>query len=166
MTVLQVLDCFSTASVLVLSWIFLKVWYKCLHYSGVAICLAGIACLVTADYYGSRNYGAGMCVTDNFFINNISTFARLRVQRAHLENLHCLQCILKKSMNCTSWSDKIHTEYWKLAETVGQRNKWLEKLKQPHVDLQLNFSELLTICSLIYKCTWSYFSSFLFKIHG
>lgn len=59
MYVLQVLDCFSTASVLVLSWLFLKVRYQCLHYSGVTICLAGIACLVTADYYGSRYYGAG-----------------------------------------------------------------------------------------------------------
>ena len=55
----QVLDCFSTASVLVLSWIFLKVSYQCIHYSGVVVCLAGIACLVVADYYGSRYYGSG-----------------------------------------------------------------------------------------------------------
>ncbi|XP_067051425.1 solute carrier family 35 member F1-like [Acropora muricata] len=59
LTSIQVLDCFSTASVLVLSWIFLKVRYQCLHYSGVVICLIGIACLVIADYFGSRNYGAG-----------------------------------------------------------------------------------------------------------
>ena len=55
----QVLDCFSTVSVLVLSWIFLKVCYECIHYSGVLTCLAGIACLVVADYYGSRYYGSG-----------------------------------------------------------------------------------------------------------
>jgi len=55
----QVLDCFSTISVLVLSWIFLKVRYECIHYSGVLTCLAGIACLVVADYYGSRYYGSG-----------------------------------------------------------------------------------------------------------
>ncbi|KAJ7363595.1 hypothetical protein OS493_009755 [Desmophyllum pertusum] len=59
LTSIQVLDCFSTASVLVLSWIFLKVRYQCIHYSGVLICLAGIACLVVADYYGSRYYGSG-----------------------------------------------------------------------------------------------------------
>ena len=56
---LQVLDCFSTVSVLALSSIFLKVRYQCIHYSGVLICLAGIACLVVADYYGSRYYGSG-----------------------------------------------------------------------------------------------------------
>lgn len=42
-----------------LSWIFLKVRYQCLHYSGVAICLIGIACLIITDYFGSRNYGSG-----------------------------------------------------------------------------------------------------------
>ena len=55
----QVLDCFSLVSVLVLSWIFLKVRYEFVHYSGVLICLAGIACLVIADYFGSRYYGPG-----------------------------------------------------------------------------------------------------------
>lgn len=55
----QVLDCFSLVSVLVLSWIFLKVRYQFVHYSGVLICLAGIACLVIADYFGSRYYGPG-----------------------------------------------------------------------------------------------------------
>ena len=65
MNVFQVLDCFSTVSVLALSWIFLKVRYQCLHYCGVLICLAGIACLVIADYYGSRYYGAG--VFENYF---------------------------------------------------------------------------------------------------
>ncbi|XP_068698574.1 solute carrier family 35 member F1-like [Montipora foliosa] len=59
LTSVQVLDCFTTASVLALSWLFLKVRYQCLHYLGVAICLIGIACLVIADYFGSRNYGSG-----------------------------------------------------------------------------------------------------------
>ena len=54
------LDCFTTASVFALSWMFLKVRYQCLHYLGVAICLIGIACLVIADYFGSRNYGSGV----------------------------------------------------------------------------------------------------------
>lgn len=59
LTSIQVLDCFSTVSVLVLSYVFLKVRYECIHYSGVLTCLAGIACLVVADYYGSRYYGSG-----------------------------------------------------------------------------------------------------------
>ncbi|KAK3747918.1 hypothetical protein QZH41_008368, partial [Actinostola sp. cb2023] len=54
-----VLDCFSLPTVLVLSFLVLKVRYKCVHYVSVAICLVGIACLVTADYFGSRNYGPG-----------------------------------------------------------------------------------------------------------
>lgn len=59
LTSIQVLDCFSLVSVLVLSWIFLKVRYQFVHYSGVLICLAGITCLVIADYFGSRYYGPG-----------------------------------------------------------------------------------------------------------
>ncbi|XP_031574432.1 solute carrier family 35 member F1-like [Actinia tenebrosa] len=59
LTSIQVLDCFSLPTVLVLSLIFLKVRYKLVHYISVVVCLVGIACLVTADYYGSRYYGPG-----------------------------------------------------------------------------------------------------------
>ncbi|KAM7430957.1 hypothetical protein ABFA07_018400 [Porites harrisoni] len=71
LTSIQVLDCFTTASVLVLSWIFLKVRYQCVHYSGVVICLVGIICLVIADYYGSRYYGAGGTVCKNQVVGDI-----------------------------------------------------------------------------------------------
>ena len=83
---MQVLDCFTTASVLVLSWIFLKVRYQCVHYSGVVICLVGIICLVIADYYGSRYYGAGGTVymghfVDFFWRNCILIFdAKINIQ--------------------------------------------------------------------------------------
>ncbi|EDO32166.1 predicted protein [Nematostella vectensis] len=59
LTSIQVLDCFALVTVLALSFIFLKVRYKWIHYGGIGVCLVGIACMVTADYFGSRNYGPG-----------------------------------------------------------------------------------------------------------
>ena len=56
------MDCFAIASVLALSWIFLKIRYKLVHYVGVIVSLVGVACLVIADYYGTRYYGPGMLV--------------------------------------------------------------------------------------------------------
>lgn len=88
---IQVLDCFTTASVLVLSWIFLRVRYQCVHFSGVGICLVGIICLVIADYYGSRYYGAGGTVYLQHFVDFcilifIAKFSRKVVRESTSDN--------------------------------------------------------------------------------
>lgn len=41
----------------ILSIVILKAKYKLVHFSGIAICLAGMGVLVWADITGSRNQG-------------------------------------------------------------------------------------------------------------
>ncbi|XP_022247328.1 solute carrier family 35 member F2-like [Limulus polyphemus] len=49
LTSIQLLDCFTIAMVLALSWLFLKVRYKIVHILGVGVALLGVGCLVWAD---------------------------------------------------------------------------------------------------------------------
>lgn len=49
LTSIQLLDCFTIAVCLALSWIVLKVRYQMTHILGVGICLLGLGCVVWAD---------------------------------------------------------------------------------------------------------------------
>lgn len=51
---LQLLDSFTIASVMVLSFIFLRARYKIINFMGVSLSIVGILSLVLADFKGSR----------------------------------------------------------------------------------------------------------------
>nr|XP_020467164.1 solute carrier family 35 member F1 isoform X2 [Monopterus albus] len=55
----QLLDCFVIPVVLLLSWFFLLVRYKAVHFVGVGLCLLGIGCMVGADILLGRQQGFG-----------------------------------------------------------------------------------------------------------
>lgn len=55
----QLLDCFAIPVVLLLSWFFLLVRYKAVHFVGAGICLLGIGCMVGADILLGRQQGLG-----------------------------------------------------------------------------------------------------------
>lgn len=57
--VFQVLDCFTIPTVLFCSSCFLKVKYKCLHFTGVFVCLAGVSLLILADVLVDRHTNEG-----------------------------------------------------------------------------------------------------------
>ncbi|KAJ8383358.1 hypothetical protein AAFF_G00221480 [Aldrovandia affinis] len=59
LTSVQLLDCLILPVVLLLSWFFLLVRYKALHYVGVTVCLLGVACMVGADVLVGRQQGLG-----------------------------------------------------------------------------------------------------------
>ena len=50
----QLLDSFTIATVMALSFVFLRVRYKVINVMGVSLALIGIVCLVLADLRGSR----------------------------------------------------------------------------------------------------------------
>ncbi|XP_062415467.1 solute carrier family 35 member F1 isoform X3 [Pungitius pungitius] len=53
----QLLDCFGIPVVLLLSWFFLLVRYKTVHFVGVGLCLLGVGCMVGADILLGRQQG-------------------------------------------------------------------------------------------------------------
>ncbi|KAI3364025.1 hypothetical protein L3Q82_010784, partial [Scortum barcoo] len=53
----QLLDCFVIPVVLLLSWFFLLVRYKAVHYVGAGLCLLGIGCMVGADILLGQHQG-------------------------------------------------------------------------------------------------------------
>ncbi|XP_005103102.1 solute carrier family 35 member F2 [Aplysia californica] len=58
-TSVQVLDCFSIATVMLLSRIFLRTQYRFLHYCGVGTALLGLAGMVGADVITGKNGDGG-----------------------------------------------------------------------------------------------------------
>ncbi|XP_029281133.1 solute carrier family 35 member F1 [Cottoperca gobio] len=55
----QLLDCFVIPVVLLLSWFFLLVRYKAVHFAGTGLCLLGVGCMVGADMLLGRQQGLG-----------------------------------------------------------------------------------------------------------
>ncbi|CAB1340317.1 unnamed protein product, partial [Coregonus sp. 'balchen'] len=58
-SVCQLLDCFTIPVVLLLSWFFLLVRYKAVHFVGVGVCLLGIGLMVGTDVLVGRQQGLG-----------------------------------------------------------------------------------------------------------
>uniref|UniRef100_A0A8C8JAD4 Solute carrier family 35 member F1 n=2 Tax=Oncorhynchus TaxID=8016 RepID=A0A8C8JAD4_ONCTS len=59
LTSVQLLDCFTIPVVLLLSWFFLLVRYKAVHFVGVGVCLLGIGLMVGTDVLVGRQQGLG-----------------------------------------------------------------------------------------------------------
>ncbi|XP_078069829.1 solute carrier family 35 member F2 [Mustelus asterias] len=71
LTSVQLLDCFVIPVVLLLSWFFLLVRYKALHFIGVGVCLLGMGCMVGADVLVGRHQGTG----DNKLLGDLLVLA-------------------------------------------------------------------------------------------
>ncbi|XP_023570029.1 solute carrier family 35 member F1 isoform X1 [Octodon degus] len=59
LTSVQLLDCFVIPVVILLSWFFLLVRYKAVHFLGIVVCILGMGCMVGADVLVGRHQGAG-----------------------------------------------------------------------------------------------------------
>ncbi|XP_010151809.1 PREDICTED: solute carrier family 35 member F1, partial [Eurypyga helias] len=53
------LDCFVIPVVILLSWFFLLVRYKAVHFIGIVVCILGMGCMAGADVLVGRQQGAG-----------------------------------------------------------------------------------------------------------
>ena len=77
-----------------------------------------------------------------FFINNIYFNICSKSTKGSSRELMLFTMYIKKRirLHVTIKQDKkkTHAKYWKLAETVGQRNKRLDILKQPNVSLKIS----------------------------
>ncbi|ERE85809.1 solute carrier family 35 member F1 [Cricetulus griseus] len=56
---LELLDCFVIPVVILLSWFFLLIRYKAVHFIGIVVCILGMGCMVGADVLVGRHQGAG-----------------------------------------------------------------------------------------------------------
>lgn len=56
---LQLLDCFVIPVVILLSWFFLLVRYKAVHFIGIVVCILGMGCMAGTDVLVGRQQGAG-----------------------------------------------------------------------------------------------------------
>ncbi|XP_064269077.1 solute carrier family 35 member F1 isoform X2 [Passer domesticus] len=59
LTSVQLLDCFVIPVVILLSWFFLLVRYKAVHFIGIVVCILGMGCMAGADVLVGRQQGAG-----------------------------------------------------------------------------------------------------------
>ena len=59
LTSVQLLDCSTIPTVMLLSWLFLSVRYLISHIVGVCVCLVGIACLIWADILDDKGAAGG-----------------------------------------------------------------------------------------------------------
>ncbi|XP_078226105.1 solute carrier family 35 member F1 isoform X2 [Callithrix jacchus] len=59
LTSIQLLDCFVIPVVILLSWFFLLIRYKAVHFIGIVVCILGMGCMVGADVLVGRHQGAG-----------------------------------------------------------------------------------------------------------
>ncbi|XP_073931785.1 solute carrier family 35 member F1 isoform X1 [Castor canadensis] len=59
LTSVQLLDCFVIPVVILLSWFFLLIRYKAVHFIGIVVCILGMGCMVGADVLVGRHQGAG-----------------------------------------------------------------------------------------------------------
>nr|XP_056712198.1 solute carrier family 35 member F1 [Euleptes europaea] len=59
LTSVQLLDCFVIPVVILLSWFFLLVRYKAVHFIGIVVCILGMGCMAGADVLVGRQLGAG-----------------------------------------------------------------------------------------------------------
>ena len=59
LTSVQLLDCSTIPTVMLLSWLFLSVRYLISHIVGVCVCLVGIACLIWADILDEKGDTGG-----------------------------------------------------------------------------------------------------------
>ncbi|XP_058029093.1 solute carrier family 35 member F1 [Ahaetulla prasina] len=58
-TSVQLLDCFVIPVVILLSWFFLLVRYKAVHFIGIVVCILGMGCMAGTDVLVGRQQGAG-----------------------------------------------------------------------------------------------------------
>ncbi|XP_036624149.1 solute carrier family 35 member F1 [Trichosurus vulpecula] len=59
LTSVQLLDCFVIPVVILLSWFFLLIRYKAVHFVGIVVCILGMGCMAGADVLMGRQQGAG-----------------------------------------------------------------------------------------------------------
>uniref|UniRef100_A0A8C0JD57 Solute carrier family 35 member F1 n=1 Tax=Chelonoidis abingdonii TaxID=106734 RepID=A0A8C0JD57_CHEAB len=59
LTSVQLLDCFVIPVVILLSWFFLLVRYKAVHFIGIVVCILGMGCMAGADVLVGRQQEAG-----------------------------------------------------------------------------------------------------------
>ncbi|KAJ8779785.1 hypothetical protein J1605_012272 [Eschrichtius robustus] len=56
---MRLLDCFVIPVVILLSWFFLLIRYKAVHFLGIIVCILGMGCMAGADVLVGRHQGAG-----------------------------------------------------------------------------------------------------------
>uniref|UniRef100_A0A8C0JCV6 Solute carrier family 35 member F1 n=1 Tax=Chelonoidis abingdonii TaxID=106734 RepID=A0A8C0JCV6_CHEAB len=70
LTSVQLLDCFVIPVVILLSWFFLLVRYKAVHFIGIVVCILGMGCMAGADVLVGRQQEAGESL-DTFLIGDL-----------------------------------------------------------------------------------------------
>ncbi|XP_067674850.1 solute carrier family 35 member F1-like [Haliotis asinina] len=74
-TSVQLLDCFSIPTVMLLSYFVLRVRYRLVHLVGVVCCLLGLGGLVAADVLAGRNNGGGTTGASNPLLGDFLVIA-------------------------------------------------------------------------------------------